>query len=73
MTMRRRRHGWLLGRIWSYMHRQTSHSKLDRQNRPVASARRWVKAVRRFEDRHLARRGRASARFLNEYTAHRWL
>lgn len=64
--------GWFLIRVWQFLHSRVCHN--DRAPRAGV---RWQRALTRFEDRHLADRGRrtkrATARFLNRYTAHRWL
>jgi len=52
-------------KIWQHLHYLSSHS-------PVSVAVRHRNAARRFEAHHLANR-RGSPRFVNKYTAHRWL
>jgi hypothetical protein len=66
-------HGWLLGKIWAYMHEKVCH--VDPRYPNVAG--RWQTALRRFEEHHRAERGlksgRATVRFVNQYSAHRWM
>lgn len=67
-------HGWLLGKIWNYMHQQVCHTAYmpaARRNRYPVAARRWKKAYESFERHHMPMHG--SVRFLNKFTAHRWM
>lgn len=54
--------------IWQNLHHYTCHS-----NRVMKK--RWQSAANRFDANHLGERGgrRSTCRFLNEYTAHKWL
>lgn len=64
---------WFLIRIWQFLHRRVCHS----DDRYPNVRRRWLRAMQRFDDHHFAERGlrhgRATARFVNRYTAHRWM
>jgi hypothetical protein len=81
MTRQLQPHGWLLSKIWAYMHVRTCHAYDDMQRgrwRDYPNKdQRWRSALRRFEQHHMADRGlrlsRASVRFVNRYTAHRWM
>ena len=53
-----------LGRIFSFLHHAGSHS-------PEAVTRKWRDAEQRFIDRHMPWHG--SSRFVNKFTAHRWM
>jgi hypothetical protein len=64
---------WFLIRTWQFLHRRVSHS----DDRYPNVRRRWLRAMQRFNDHHFAERGlryrRTTARFVNRYTAHRWM
>ena len=66
-------HGWLLIKIWSKMHEQVCHADA----RYPSVGKRWKGALKKVEEHHFAERGlssgRATCRFVNRYTAHRWL
>lgn len=74
-------HGWLLVKIWTYMHVKTYHAydgmRRGSWRKYPNKDRRWYRALYRFEERHMAerglRRGTATARFVNRYTAHRFM
>lgn len=53
-------------RIWQRLHYLSSHA-------PAAVEIRNLAAMIKFENRHLARSGKGTCRFINKYTAHRWL
>ena len=53
-------------RIFQNLHHYADHSI-------PAMNKRWKPAARRFERHYLAAGGNGSCRFLNEYTAHRWM
>jgi len=71
--MKRKTHGWLLMKIWGHMHEQVCHA----DPRYPRAGRRWQAALRRFEEHHHAERGlssgRATVRFVNQYSVHRWM
>ena len=63
--------GWgfnkqVLGRIFSQLHYLACHA-------PTPIRQRWRPAYKRFCERYLAQKGKASMRYLNKYTAHSWL
>lgn len=74
MITAKKPHGWLLAKIWYYMHFRVYHNE---RNIYPGTARRWERPLRRFEEHHMAERGlrtgRTTARFVNRYTAHRWM
>ena len=51
--------------IWQNLHQYTSHSNRTMRNR-------WKAANKRFDRMHFGSL-RGTCRFLNEYTAHRWM
>ena len=55
-------------RTWQVLHHNACHSV-------IAVEKKWRAAYQRFEDHHMGSRGlgRSTTRFLNEYTAHRWM
>jgi hypothetical protein len=55
-------------KIFGYLHGYASHGT-------KAMYKRWKSAERRFMNRHMADAGghRNTCRFVNEYTAHRWM
>jgi hypothetical protein len=68
------RHGWLLLRIFGYLHHLACHGedkgKIYRFDKYPGPSKKWSAAYRRFHNHHYGVRG--SARFLNNYTMHRW-
>lgn len=76
-----RPHSWLLTKIWTYMHVKTFHAyegmRRGNWRKYPNKDQRWRRALHRFEEHHMAERGlrydRATARFVNRYTAHRWM
>lgn len=52
-------------RRWQQIHHYASHT-----DRPALH---WRRANHMFNEKFLANQGRASMRFLNRYTAHKWL
>ena len=57
-----------LVKIFGYLHGYSSHGV-------AAMSKRWRSAERRFMNRHMANAGgsRNTCRFVNEYTAHKWM
>ena len=55
-----------IGRRFSHLHYLSCHSPLPIQKK-------WRRAYKQFCNQHFADKGNASMRFLNNYTAHRWL
>lgn len=54
-------------RIWQELHHHTGHSN-------AVMRKRWLTANKRFEAHHMPYAwGRSTCRFVNEYTAHRWM
>jgi hypothetical protein len=65
------RAGWginkrVLGRQFSRLHYLACHA-------PKPVAKQWQAAYNNFENKYFARKGKASVRYLNKYTAHSWL
>ena len=55
-----------LGRIFSRLHYLGCHS-------PAPVQKKWFPVYNRFEEKYFATKGKASVRYLNAYTAHKWL
>ena len=55
-----------LGRIFSQLHYLGCHA-------PVPLQKKWRRVYNQFTAKYLASRGKASVRYLNAYTAHKWL
>ena len=53
-------------RAFQYLHYCACHA-------PTPVQKKWKHAYRQFENRHFARKGQASVRFLNTWTCHAWL
>lgn len=63
--------GWkfnhkVIGDQFSKLHYLACHA-------PLPIKKKWKKAYDNFQAKHFATRGKASIRFLNEHTCHRWL
>ena len=55
-----------ISRVFSRLHYLACHS-------PKKVAIRYKSVYNKFQDEHFARKGRASVRYLNKWTAHSWL
>ena len=63
--------GWgfnkkVIGQQFSRLHYLACHA-------PEPVAKQWQNAYNNFENKYFARKGKASTRYLNKYTAHSWL
>lgn len=63
--------GWRLNQIsisrrFAQLHYQACHA-------PAAVQKKWLPAYRAFERRHFGNLGRASMRYLNQWSCHSWL
>jgi hypothetical protein len=56
----------VIGRQFKVLHYRAHHA-------PKPIRQKWIKIARDFEARHFATRGKASVRYINTYTAAKWL